>query len=146
MYETALAIAGRLEQGPDFRIDERERHVELTPVGNARLAQWAGDLPGRFCGEHRCEELVTQALQASRLFQRDTHYLVRDDTVQIIDEFTGRILADRTWEQGLHQMPVPTNRPVRRRHRGTQVFATDAAKWTQWWIACASCTSNTRRS
>jgi preprotein translocase subunit SecA len=37
-----------------------------------------------------------QALQAARLFQRDTHYLMRDDKVQIVDEFTGRILADRS--------------------------------------------------
>ena len=38
------------------------------------------------------------------LFKRDTHYLVREDEVHIIDEFTGRILADRKWEAGLHQM------------------------------------------
>jgi preprotein translocase subunit SecA len=184
MYQAALSVAGRLEQGADFRIDERERHVELTPGGKSKLAQWADDLPGTLRGEHRREELISQALQAVRLFQRDTHYLVRDDKVEIIDEFTGRVLADRKWEQGLHQMveakegcplsnqqtsvarityqrffrrylwlagmtgtaqevagelwsvyrlavvPVPTNRPVRRRHRGTQVFGTEAAKWS----------------
>jgi preprotein translocase subunit SecA len=183
MYEAAIAVAQRLQQDADFRIDERERHVELTAEGKKRLQQWAGELPAMFRGEHRREELITQALQATRLFQRDTHYLVRDDKVQIIDEFTGRILADRTWEQGLHQMVeakegcplsnqqtsvarityqrffrrylwlagmtgtaaevagelwsvyklaavrVPTNRPVRRRHRGTQILATESAKW-----------------
>jgi len=183
MYEAALAVAERLED-TDYRIDERERYVELTVEGKKRLGQWAEELPAMFRGEHRREELITQALQASRLFERDTHYLVRDGKVEIIDEFTGRILADRKWEQGLHQMVeakegcalsnqqtsvarityqrffrrylwlagmtgtaqevrgelwsvyklavvrVPTNRPVRRRHRGTQVFATEAAKWT----------------
>src|SRR5262245_7708173 len=43
MYETALALARRLEQNSDFRIDERERHVELTAAGKSRLAQWASD-------------------------------------------------------------------------------------------------------
>jgi preprotein translocase subunit SecA len=184
MYQAALTVANRLEQGTDFRIDERERHVELTAAGKSKLAQCAHDLPAMFRGEHRREELISQALQAVRLFQRDTHYLVRDDKVEIIDEFTGRVLADRKWEQGLHQMveakegcplsnqqtsvarityqrffrrylwlagmtgtaqevaaelwsvyrlavvPIPTNRPVLRRHRGTQVFGTEAAKWS----------------
>jgi preprotein translocase subunit SecA len=68
------------------------------------MAQWAAELPPLFQGERRREELVRQALVATHLFQRDMHYLVRDKKVQIIDEYTGRILADRTWEQGLHQM------------------------------------------
>jgi preprotein translocase subunit SecA len=38
------------------------------------------------------------------LFLRDKHYLVRDDAVQIIDEYTGRVMPDRSWERGLHQM------------------------------------------
>ena len=104
MYDTALQLAQRLELGVDFQINDRDRHVELTPEGKQRLEDWADDLPVIFRGERRREELVSQALQATHLFTRDTHYLVRDEKVQIIDEFTGRILADRTWEQGLHQM------------------------------------------
>jgi preprotein translocase subunit SecA len=38
------------------------------------------------------------------LHRRDEHYIVRDDKVQIVDEYTGRVLPDRSWEQGLHQM------------------------------------------
>jgi preprotein translocase subunit SecA len=48
--------------------------------------------------------LVVQALHALHLFQCDRDYLVRDGRVQIVDEFTGRILSDRSWERGLHQM------------------------------------------
>jgi preprotein translocase subunit SecA len=47
---------------------------------------------------------VSQALSAQQLFIRDKHYLVRDDKIQIIDEHTGRVMADRAWERGLHQM------------------------------------------
>jgi preprotein translocase subunit SecA len=49
-------------------------------------------------------ELVVKALTARLLFERDVHYLVRDGKVCIIDEYTGRVMADRFWNDGLHQM------------------------------------------
>jgi preprotein translocase subunit SecA len=104
MYETALAIVGELEEGEDFAIEGGERHVRLTPKGKQKLTAAAETLPGVFRGTRRREELATQALTARHVFKRDIHYLVRDDKVQIIDESTGRILPDRSWEQGLHQM------------------------------------------
>jgi preprotein translocase subunit SecA len=104
MYETALEVAGRLKQDVHFRINAKDRHLELTDAGRDQLDEWAPELPPLFQGERRREELITQALSATHLFHRDAQYLVRDDKVHIIDEFTGRVLADRTWEQGLHQM------------------------------------------
>ena len=50
------------------------------------------------------EELVTQALTAMMLFNRDQHYVVIDGKVQIVDESTGRVMPDRSWERGLHQL------------------------------------------
>jgi preprotein translocase subunit SecA len=73
MYEAALAVAERLED-TDYRIDERERYVELTVEGKKRLGQWAEELPRDVPRRASREELITQALQASRLFERDTHY------------------------------------------------------------------------
>jgi preprotein translocase subunit SecA len=55
-------------------------------------------------GPRRREDLVTRALTALHLFHRDQHYLVHDDKVQIVDEYTGRVMKDRSWEHGLHQM------------------------------------------
>jgi preprotein translocase subunit SecA len=104
MYETALAVAARLKRGEDFAIEGSERQVQLLPPGKQRLAEWAETAPGVFRGARRREDLIKQALVATHVFKRDTHYLVRDDKVQIIDEYTGRILPDRSWEQGLHQM------------------------------------------
>jgi preprotein translocase subunit SecA len=49
-------------------------------------------------------ELVEQALSAQHLFQLDKHYIVADSKVQIVDEYTGRVMPDRSWERGLHQM------------------------------------------
>jgi preprotein translocase subunit SecA len=104
MYETALAVAARLKPTEDFVVEGGERQVRLTAEAKQKLAGWAEALPSMFRGTRRREELVKQALVATHVFKRDTHYLVRDDKVQIIDEYTGRILPDRSWEQGLHQM------------------------------------------
>jgi preprotein translocase subunit SecA len=104
IYETALVLARALTRGLDFEIDPRERSIRLTPAGQALLAVRAKDLAGFWSGPRRREELVRQALTALHLFHRDAHYLVRDEKVQIIDEYTGRIMGDRSWEQGLHQM------------------------------------------
>ena len=55
-------------------------------------------------GPRRREQLVRQALSALHVFKRDKHYLVREGKVVIIDENTGRLMPDRSWEQGLHQL------------------------------------------
>ncbi len=104
LYEKALQLARALTRGSDFEIDPRERSVHLTPDGQALLTERTKDLTGFWSGPRRREELVRQALTALHLFHRDAHYLVRDEKVQIIDEYTGRIMEDRSWEQGLHQM------------------------------------------
>jgi len=103
-YETALALADELEAGRDFTADQRDRVVRLTDAGQAHLEEVVHTLGGVWTGRQRREELLRLALSARHLFFRDKHYLVRDGKVQIIDEYTGRIMADRSWEQGLHQM------------------------------------------
>ena len=104
IYETALMLARGLERGQDFSLDGRERSIRLTPQGQATLGTRVQGLKGIWSGPRRREELVRQALTALHLFHRDVQYLVRDEKVQIIDEYTGRIMGDRSWENGLHQM------------------------------------------
>ena len=100
----ALFLAGQLRDGVDFMLHPRERQLELLERGEQRLKEIAEPLGGLWSGERRGRELVGQALSAKFLFLRDKHYLVRDDKIQIIDEHTGRVMADRAWERGLHQM------------------------------------------
>src|SRR6185369_13999710 len=50
------------------------------------------------------EELVQQALSALHLFRRDVQYIVSEGKVHIVDEYTGRVMPDRSWERGLHQL------------------------------------------
>jgi preprotein translocase subunit SecA len=104
LYQEALALAECLEAGADFVVDEPSRTVRLTEPGRSRVTDLAASLGGLWRGVRRAQELVGQALTAKYLFVRDKHYIVRDDKVQIVDEFTGRIMADRSWERGLHQL------------------------------------------
>jgi preprotein translocase subunit SecA len=105
VYEQALALADRLDRDHDFRVEAREGQVVLTGRGQQRLDEFARPLGGIWIGRLRREHLVRQALAARHLFRRDQHYLVSDDgKVSIIDEFTGRLMPDRSWELGLHQL------------------------------------------
>ena len=100
----ALSFARGLAQGEDYAADLAERSISLHDAAKAKLAAHAGGLDGVWRSVRAREELVTQALTALLLFRRDQHYVVTDDKVQIVDESTGRVMPDRSWEHGLHQM------------------------------------------
>ncbi len=104
LYEQALALAASLESRTHYLLRARERSIELTDAGRAAVADFARGLPGLWGIARAREELVEQGLSALHLFQRDRHYIIADDKVQIVDEYTGRVMADRSWERGLHQM------------------------------------------
>jgi preprotein translocase subunit SecA len=104
VYGEAVLIARQLTLGGDFSLRPREHDVELSENGKRRAAEFAQPYGGVWMGARRREELLRRALSALYLFQRDKQYLVRDGKVQIVDEYTGRVMADRSWERGLHQM------------------------------------------
>ncbi len=103
-YRRALRLARALEQETHFRLDRAAGHIELTEAGRVRLEELAKPLSGFWAGPRRREEWVHRALCALHLFVRDRHYLVREEKVQIIDQPTGRVSPDRSWERGLHQL------------------------------------------
>lgn len=100
----ALEIAVDLDAGRDYLTELVERKVSLTAAGREKLEELAGDWSGVWTSVRGREELVTQALSALILFRRDQHYVVSEGKVQIVDESTGRVMPDRSWEGGLHQM------------------------------------------
>jgi len=102
-YRQALAAAGQLQPGEHYILNTPKRTIELTDQGKEQLRELMLPLGGIWVGKYRREDMVRQALMARHLFIRDQHYIVRDDKVQIVDEYTGRVMADRSWEQGLHQ-------------------------------------------
>ncbi len=93
----------------DYELDEKQRTVTLTEKGNEHLEQVlaaAGILKGTNlydAGNVTVVHHIQQALRAHRMFQRDKDYIVKDDQVIIIDEFTGRMMPGRRFSEGLHQ-------------------------------------------
>lgn len=102
-FRQAADIAGQLEPEVDYRVNQRYREIELTKQGQARLIGLTGGLGGFWKGNRRTWEMVNQALTAKELYLRDKHYVIDSDKVVIVDEFTGRMMPDRTWRDGLHQ-------------------------------------------
>lgn len=100
----ALDLARQLPPGAEVVLDPIRKRVELTAAGETRLEESARPLGGLWSRAILRRELSTQVLTALELFHRDREYLVRDQKVQIVDELTGRVMADRQWERGLHQL------------------------------------------
>jgi preprotein translocase subunit SecA len=100
----ALELAATLERGVDFTLHPFDRRLALTPEGKRRLEDWAEGQVGEWAAKRTREDRVTQALCALHLYERDQHYVVAEGKVQIVDESTGRVMPDRSWERGLHQM------------------------------------------
>lgn len=105
-YGFALEFARSLVPQEDHRADMFERRVVLTDSGKEKLDAYADEsgLGGLWTSVRAREELVIQALSALLLYQRDHHYVVSESKVQIVDESTGRVMPDRSWERGLHQL------------------------------------------
>ncbi|MGD8267063.1 MAG: prepilin peptidase [Desulfobacterales bacterium] len=102
-YEQAMQLAGQLDPARDYKVDRQAREIRLTAAGQTRLAELADPLGGLWKGRRRREELIRQSLAARKFFLRGKHYVVEDDKVVIVDEFTGRVMPERTWRDGLHQ-------------------------------------------
>ena len=104
LYRQACELADALATDVDFRLDESRRSITLTDAGKEKIETAVQQHGGQWKLRARREELVVQALCAHYLYMRDREYLVRDDEVMIIDDLTGRVMGDRKWERGLHQM------------------------------------------
>ena len=102
-FQQAVRIAANLQAGKDYRVNQRYREIDLTSAGKTRLAEAAGNVGGLWTGARRREELITQALTARHFYLADKQYVIDDQKVVIVDEFTGRLMPDRTWRDGLHQ-------------------------------------------
>ncbi len=122
---TPLIISGKLEdktnlyttsnefiknlQNIDYELDEKNKNVILTDVGVDKIEKLAFQkkiLKNNNFYDPANLDLVhhtNQALKANLIFKKDTDYIVRDGKVQIIDEFTGRVLGGRRFSDGLHQ-------------------------------------------
>lgn len=102
LYRQALLLAQSLKPDLDYKICQRE--ISFTAKGLSDIESKAASMGALWQAKRRREELIHQALVSLHIFIRDKQYLVRDGKIHIIDEHTGRLMSDRNWEQGLHQL------------------------------------------
>ena len=108
LYTTSNNFISHLQKN-DYELDEKNKNVILTDVGVDKIEKLAiqkNILKNKNFYDPENLDLVhhtNQALKANLIFKKDTDYIVRDGKVQIIDEFTGRVLGGRRFSDGLHQ-------------------------------------------
>jgi preprotein translocase subunit SecA len=103
LYKKFAALVRRFRRDEDFEIDEESKRLTLMDDG-IRKAESDLRVENLFSPEH-AETLhyIENALRALHMFKKDQHYIVKDDRVMIVDEFTGRLMPDRRYSDGLHQ-------------------------------------------
>ena len=103
--DAALAMAGRLVDGTHFLVERSHLRVRLIDAGRDEIERLDDEADTSAWETPRDrDESLQRALAAIHLYTRDRQYVVVDGKVQIVDESTGRIMPDRAWERGLHQM------------------------------------------
>ena len=120
LYQKINPLVAYLEQGEedletktssgDFTIDEKSKQVYLTDDGHAKVESMMAEQGLLEEGDSLYDAAhiglmihVNAALRANLLFEKDRDYIVEDDQIVIIDEFTGRKMEGRRWSEGLHQ-------------------------------------------
>ena len=102
-YHKYSRLIPQLVENDDYIIDEKLKAATLTEAGIAKMEKLLGMeniyTDGGFSEVHHIE----QALKAHALFKNDIDYVVKDDEVLIVDEFTGRLMPGRRYSDGLHQ-------------------------------------------
>lgn len=102
-YYQYSRLIGQLAADEHYNLDEKARNVTLTEEGISKMEELLGVeniyTEAGFLEVHHIE----QALKAKAIFQRDKDYLVKEDQIIIVDEFTGRLMPGRRYSDGLHQ-------------------------------------------
>ncbi|HEX4815960.1 MAG TPA: preprotein translocase subunit SecA [Nonomuraea sp.] len=113
-YQEFAKIVPRLRRGVeaknpgeestgDYIVDEKKRTVGILEAGVAKVEDWLG-IDNLYKPEHtHLVGFLNNALKAKELFKKDKDYIVADGEVLIVDEFTGRILHGRRYNEGMHQ-------------------------------------------
>jgi len=103
LYASFARAIPHLKEGEDYNIDEKLKAVSITDAGIDKVQMRLGIKDMYEEGGTRYVHHLEQALRAQVLFRRDKEYVVKNNEVIIVDEFTGRLMPGRRWSDGLHQ-------------------------------------------
>lgn len=102
-YNVFSQLAPRMREGIHYEVDHRKRTIGVLEDGVAYVEDQLG-IDNLYASEHsQLVSYLTNALKAKELFTRDKDYIVRNGEVLIVDAFTGRVLAGRRYNEGMHQ-------------------------------------------
>ncbi|MFE0269471.1 preprotein translocase subunit SecA [Nocardiopsis alba] len=102
-YSEFAKIAPRLKKDEDYEVDEKKRTVGITESGVAKVEDWLGIDNLYEAVNTPLISFLNNSLKAKELYRKDKEYIVKDGEVLIVDEFTGRVLAGRRYNEGMHQ-------------------------------------------
>ena len=103
MYRNANSFVKTLNEGADYKIDEKDNQIALTDEGVKVCEKYFGIDNFSDPDNMELNHYVNQALRANYLMKRDVDYIVKDGEILIVDEFTGRLMYGRRFSNGLHQ-------------------------------------------
>lgn len=101
-YIVAAEVAEYLEVNVHFKVDEKNRNIILTEQGTTQIEKIL-QIEDLYNPNDPWIPYILSAIKATALFFRNVHYIVQNNQIVIVDEFTGRIMPDRRWNEGLHQ-------------------------------------------
>lgn len=101
-YIVAAEVAEYLEVNVHFKVDQKNRNIILTEQGTTQIEKIL-QVEDLYNPSDPWIPYVLSAIKATALFFRNVHYIVQNNQIVIVDEFTGRIMPDRRWNEGLHQ-------------------------------------------
>ncbi|MBI5779330.1 MAG: preprotein translocase subunit SecA [Planctomycetes bacterium] len=102
-YYVAERVAKQMKKDIDYAVKEKENSVILTETGIEKAQKLVG-VDTFYTGQNmEWPHHIEQALRAKELYKKDKEYIVKDNEVIIVDEFTGRLMPGRRWSDGLHQ-------------------------------------------
>ena len=101
-YIVAAEISDYLELNSHYKVDEKNRNVILTEEGSKQIEKILS-IQDLYDPKDPWIPYILNALKANALYFNNVHYIVQNGRIVIVDEFTGRIMPDRRWGDGLHQ-------------------------------------------
>ena len=103
LYQKVDEVVRTLEKEKHYTVDEKGKTASLTDEGVLYVEEQLGIENLYDTANITAQHHVLQSLKAHTVFRRDVDYIVKDDQVVIVDEFTGRLMAGRRFSDGLHQ-------------------------------------------
>jgi len=101
-YVVAAEVTEYLEVNIHFKVDEKNKNIILTEQGTTQIEKIL-QVEDLYNANDPWIPYILGAIKATSLFFKDVHYIVQNNQIIIVDEFTGRIMPDRRWNEGLHQ-------------------------------------------